>query len=52
MKPFTVNSLPADEVWDHVFRHLDSLDEQSIVGFIRMVVSGLPEPCPEESVTC
>ena len=51
MKAFT-DSLAANEVWDGVFHDLDSLDEQSIVDFIRMVVAGQPEPCPEESGAC
>ena len=47
-----IHSLPADEVWDRIFRSLDSFDEQTIVRFIRMVVAGQPEPRPADSVTC
>ena len=39
------------ELWDRVFRGLESFDEQAIVRFIRMVVAGQPEQ-PKEQQIC
>ncbi len=50
MKTKEAISYPSD-LWDRVFRGLDSFDEQAIVRFIRMVVAGQPEP-PKKEQTC
>lgn len=50
MKTEQIVSRPSD-LWDRVFRGLDSFDEQAIVRFIRMVVAGQPE-LPKKEQTC
>lgn len=44
------NTVPAADRWDRIFRSLRTYDEETVVRFIRMVVSGetdLPAPEPE-----
>ncbi len=45
-------SIPAESVWDRVFRAVNASDEQSIVRFIRMVVANQPDLPVPEHVPC
>lgn len=45
-------SAPAGDAWDRAFRALDPSDEQTLVGFIRMVVAGRPDLPTADPVPC